>query len=133
MPAAAAMSTATLDAAPTETIAGTAAMSAFWTSSKPARPLTTRIRFRSGASPRSTKWPITLSTALWRPMSSRTQSGSPSGEYAMLKAAAERGWLDEERAVLETLTAIRRAGADIVITYHAKEAARWLRRAPASP
>lgn len=54
-----------------------------------------------------------------------------SGEYAMLKAAAERGWLDEERAVLETLTAIRRAGADIVITYHAKEAARWLRRAPA--
>ena len=56
-----------------------------------------------------------------------------SGEYAMLKAAAERGWLDEERAVLETLTAIRRAGADIVITYHAKEAARWLRRAPASP
>ena len=50
-----------------------------------------------------------------------------SGEYAMLKAAAARGWLDERRAVLETLTGIRRAGADLVITYYALEAARWLR------
>ncbi len=49
-----------------------------------------------------------------------------SGEYAMLKAAAAAGYLDEQAAVLETLTAIRRAGADIVITYHAKEAAAWL-------
>ena len=49
-----------------------------------------------------------------------------SGEYAMVKAAAQRGWLDERQAVLETLTAIKRAGADIIITYHAKEAARWL-------
>ena len=49
-----------------------------------------------------------------------------SGEYAMVKAAAQRGWLDERAAVLETLTSIRRAGADIVITYHAKDAARWL-------
>jgi porphobilinogen synthase len=49
-----------------------------------------------------------------------------SGEYAMLKAAAERGWLDERRAALESLTAIRRAGADLIITYYAKEAARWL-------
>src|SRR5205814_5903145 len=49
-----------------------------------------------------------------------------SGEYAMLKAAIQNGWLDERAAVLETLTSIRRAGADIVITYHAKEAARWL-------
>jgi len=49
-----------------------------------------------------------------------------SGEYAMLKAAAANGWLDERGAILETLTAIRRAGADITITYHAKEAARWL-------
>jgi porphobilinogen synthase len=49
-----------------------------------------------------------------------------SGEYAMLKAAAERGWLDEPRAALESLLAIRRAGADQVITYYAKEAARWL-------
>jgi len=49
-----------------------------------------------------------------------------SGEYAMLKAAAANGWLDERAAVLETLTGIRRAGADLVITYHAKEAARWL-------
>ena len=50
-----------------------------------------------------------------------------SGEYAMIKAAAAAGWLDERAAVLETLTAIRRAGADIVITYHAKDAAAWLR------
>jgi porphobilinogen synthase len=49
-----------------------------------------------------------------------------SGEYAMVKAAADAGYLDERAAVLETLTCIRRAGADIVITYHAKEAARWL-------
>jgi porphobilinogen synthase len=49
-----------------------------------------------------------------------------SGEYAMLKAAVAAGYLDEQTAVLETLTSIRRAGADIVITYHAKEAARWL-------
>ena len=51
-----------------------------------------------------------------------------SGEYAMVKAAAEHGWLDEPRAVLEVLTAIARAGADLIITYHAKEAAAWLRR-----
>jgi porphobilinogen synthase len=51
-----------------------------------------------------------------------------SGEYAMLKAAAAAGLLDERAAVLETLTAIRRAGADLIITYHAKDAARWLRR-----
>lgn len=50
-----------------------------------------------------------------------------SGEYAMLKAAAERGWLDERRATIETLTAIARAGADIVITYAAVDAARWIR------
>jgi porphobilinogen synthase len=47
-----------------------------------------------------------------------------SGEYSMLKAAARNGWLDEHRAMLETLTAIRRAGADIIITYYAREAAR---------
>ncbi len=46
-----------------------------------------------------------------------------SGEYSMLKAAAERGWLDGERAALETLTSIRRAGADVIVTYHAKEIA----------
>jgi porphobilinogen synthase len=49
-----------------------------------------------------------------------------SGEYAMVKAAAAAGYLDERAAVLEALTGIRRAGADIVITYHAKEAAQWL-------
>jgi porphobilinogen synthase len=51
-----------------------------------------------------------------------------SGEYAMVKAAAAAGYLDEEATVLESLTAIRRAGADIVITYHAKDVARWLSR-----
>jgi porphobilinogen synthase len=49
-----------------------------------------------------------------------------SGEYAMVKAAAQRGWLDEKRVVLEILTAIKRAGADIILTYHAKEVAQWL-------
>jgi porphobilinogen synthase len=49
-----------------------------------------------------------------------------SGEYAMLKAAARNGWIDERRAMLETLTAIRRAGADIIITYYARDAARAL-------
>jgi porphobilinogen synthase len=51
-----------------------------------------------------------------------------SGEYAMLKAAALNGWLDERRTVLEVLTSIRRAGADVVLTYHAKDAAQWLAR-----
>jgi porphobilinogen synthase len=51
---------------------------------------------------------------------------SVSGEYAMLKAAGQLGWLDEERAVLEALTGIRRAGADIIITYFAKDAARLI-------
>src|SRR5215471_6132541 len=50
-----------------------------------------------------------------------------SGEYAMLKAAAERGWIEYDRAMLETLLSIRRAGADMILTYHAKEAARLLR------
>lgn len=49
-----------------------------------------------------------------------------SGEYAMVKAAAQAGWLDERSVVLETLTAMRRAGADAIISYHAKDAARWL-------
>ncbi len=49
-----------------------------------------------------------------------------SGEYSMLKAAARNGWLDEKRCVLESITAIRRAGADMIITYYAKDLARWL-------
>ena len=56
-----------------------------------------------------------------------------SGEYAMLKAAARNGWIDEPRAMLETLTAIRRAGADIIITYYAREAARLLQSPVRSP
>jgi porphobilinogen synthase len=50
-----------------------------------------------------------------------------SGEYSMVKAAAAAGYMDEQTTVLEILTAIRRAGADIIITYHAKDAAKWLR------
>jgi porphobilinogen synthase len=49
-----------------------------------------------------------------------------SGEYAMVKAAAGCGWIDERRVVLETLGGMRRAGADAIITYHALDAARWL-------
>jgi porphobilinogen synthase len=49
-----------------------------------------------------------------------------SGEYAMVKAAVEKGWLDEQRVVMEILTGIQRAGAEIILTYHAKDAARWL-------
>ncbi|MBQ8921629.1 MAG: porphobilinogen synthase [Oscillospiraceae bacterium] len=52
-----------------------------------------------------------------------------SGEYAMVKAAAANGWIDERRIVMENLTAIRRAGADIIITYHALDAAKWLEEA----
>ena len=62
----------------------------------------------------------------------KLETGAPlaayqvSGEYSMIKAAAESGWLEERQAVLETLTSIRRAGADVVITYYAKQAAEWL-------
>jgi len=49
-----------------------------------------------------------------------------SGEYAMIKAAAANGWLEEERAVMEAVTGIKRAGADLIITYHAKDIARWI-------
>jgi porphobilinogen synthase len=49
-----------------------------------------------------------------------------SGEYAMIKAAAEKGWLDEQGCVLEAMTGIKRAGADLILSYHAKDVARWL-------
>jgi porphobilinogen synthase len=49
-----------------------------------------------------------------------------SGEYSMVKAAAANGWVDERRVALEILTGIRRAGADLIITYHARDAATWL-------
>ena len=55
-----------------------------------------------------------------------TAAYNVSGEYSMLMAAAERGWIDERLAALEVLTSIRRAGADVVITYHAKKAAEWV-------
>ena len=50
-----------------------------------------------------------------------------SGEYLMIKAAAKSGWLDEKNVVLETLTGIRRAGADMILTYFAKDVAKWLK------
>jgi porphobilinogen synthase len=62
----------------------------------------------------------------------KAETGAPvgayhvSGEYSMLKAAAQKGWIDEQAAVVETLNAIRRAGADLVLTYYAREAAGWL-------
>ena len=67
---------------------------------------------------------------LWRV---RERFGKPtavyhvSGEFAMVKAAAAKGWIDERRVTLEILTSIRRAGADMVLTYHARDVARWLR------
>jgi porphobilinogen synthase len=51
-----------------------------------------------------------------------------SGEYAMVKAAAERGWIDERAVTLETLLSFKRAGADLILTYHACDAAAWLRQ-----
>ena len=55
-----------------------------------------------------------------------TAAYNVSGEYAMVKAAAAKGWIDEKRVVLETLVGFKRAGADLILTYHAKDAARWL-------
>jgi porphobilinogen synthase len=55
-----------------------------------------------------------------------TAAYNVSGEYSMLMAAAEKGWIDERHATLEVLTSIRRAGADLILTYHAKKAAEWL-------
>ncbi len=55
-----------------------------------------------------------------------TAAYNVSGEYSMVKAAARNGWLDEKKVTLEILTAIKRAGADMILTYHAKDAARWL-------
>jgi porphobilinogen synthase len=49
-----------------------------------------------------------------------------SGEYSMVKAAAQNGWIDEEKVVMETLIGFKRAGADLILTYHAKDVARWL-------
>jgi porphobilinogen synthase len=51
-----------------------------------------------------------------------------SGEFAMVKAAAQKGWIDERRVALEILTSIKRAGADLILTYHARDAARWLKQ-----
>jgi porphobilinogen synthase len=62
----------------------------------------------------------------------KKETGAPvaayqvSGEYSMLKAAAANGWIDERAAVLESLVSMRRAGADFIVTYYAREAAGWL-------
>ena len=74
---------------------------------------------------------MTYLDVLWRVKSEfglPTAAYHVSGEYSMLKAAAERGWIDEPRAMMEALTAIRRAGADVIVTYYAREAARALGR-----
>jgi len=55
-----------------------------------------------------------------------TAAYNVSGEYSMVKAAAANDWIDEKRVVLETLLGFKRAGADLILTYHAKDAARWL-------
>ena len=55
-----------------------------------------------------------------------TAAYNVSGEYSMVKAAAQNGWINEEKLTLEILTAIKRAGADMILTYSAKDAARWL-------
>ena len=65
-------------------------------------------------------------SAVKREFNLPTAAYNVSGEFAMIKAAAKNGWLDEKRATLEALTSIKRAGADFIITYHALEAARWL-------
>ena len=52
-----------------------------------------------------------------------------SGEYSMIKAAAANGWVDEKTVIMEVLTSIKRAGADTILTYHAKEVAKWLKEA----
>jgi porphobilinogen synthase len=57
-----------------------------------------------------------------------TAAYNVSGEYAMVKAAAANGWIDEPRVVLETLLSMKRAGADMILTYHAKDAARWIKQ-----
>jgi len=70
---------------------------------------------------------LTVLSRVKRELGVPTAAYHVSGEYSMLKAAAANGWLDETRAMMETLTAIRRAGADIIVTYYARDAARLLR------
>jgi len=88
-----------------------------------------RLDIEEGADIVMVKPAITYLDVIWRV---KQEFGMPtaayhvSGEYAMLKAAARNGWIDEPRAMMETLTSIRRAGADVIITYYAREAARTL-------
>lgn len=69
---------------------------------------------------------LDILSAVKREFGLPTAAYNVSGEFAMIKAAARNGWIDEKRATLEALTSIKRAGADFIITYHALEAARWL-------
>ncbi|MGI8631256.1 MAG: porphobilinogen synthase [Solirubrobacterales bacterium] len=88
-----------------------------------------RLDIEEGADVLMVKPAISCLDVIWR---IKTETGMPvaayhvSGEYSMLKAAEAKGWLDGDRAALESLTAIRRAGADIIVTYYAKDAAQWL-------
>ena len=65
--------------------------------------------------------------AAWQEFDLPLAAYNVSGEYSMVKAAALNGWIDEKRIVFEILTAIRRAGANVILTYHALDAARWLK------
>lgn len=90
----------------------------------------TRLDIEEGADMVMIKPGLAYLDIIWR---IKAQFGYPtvaynvSGEYAMIKAAAQKGWIDEKKVVLETLTGFKRAGADMIITYHAKDAARWLK------
>src|SRR5262245_63894861 len=75
-------------------------------------------------SPLSTPFPY---TTLFRSVDLPVAAYNVSGEYAMVKAAAQNGWIDERRVTLELLTGMKRAGADIILSYHAPDAAGWLR------
>ena len=79
------------------------------------------LTFAQTTAPEQPKNPIVK-----REFNQPTAAYHVSGEYAVLKLAAARGWIDERRGMLETLTSIKRAGADIIITYYAREAARAL-------
>jgi porphobilinogen synthase len=92
----------------------------------------TELDIAEGADIVMVKPALAYMDVLWRLKSEfgyPTAAYNVSGEYAMVKAAAANDWIDEKRLVLETLTGFKRAGADLIITYHAKDAARWLREA----
>src|SRR6266699_368304 len=87
---------------------------------------------RISVSGERTRWIILILRRLAANSRAKKRSRLPtaaynvSGEFSMIKAAAREGWLDEKSAIMEVLTSIKRAGADMILTYHAMEAAEWL-------